>query len=292
MALIEYTLDGKLDRVQQAIDRIKAFDPIANGWDDKPYYVAYSGGKDSDAIRILFQLAGVKHELWHNHTTVDAPETVYYVRSIANMHYNYPELSMWELIVKIGMPPTRLARYCCEVLKEHGGEERISATGVRWAESNGRKINRGGVEVIAKKKKDSVILHADNDESRRLFEQCVVKGKRVVNPIVDWSDYDVWELLKHHGCHSNPLYQCGYKRVGCVGCPMAGGQAQKAEFEQQPKYKANYIRAFDRMLHVEGRVYAGNWQTGQDVYDWWVGDAPTKIDENAITMFDESEDDT
>ena len=56
-------------KVEKAIMRLKAFEPPDG------YYVAYSGGKDSDVIRILAQLAGVKHELVHNLTTVDAPET-------------------------------------------------------------------------------------------------------------------------------------------------------------------------------------------------------------------------
>ena len=54
-----------------AICRLKSFEP-----ENEPYYGCYSGGKDSDVIRILFNLADVKHELVHNLTTVDAPETV------------------------------------------------------------------------------------------------------------------------------------------------------------------------------------------------------------------------
>lgn len=60
---------------QKAIERLKAFEP-ADG-----YYLAYSGGKDSDCIKILAQLSGVKFEAVHNLTTVDAPETVRYVQS-------------------------------------------------------------------------------------------------------------------------------------------------------------------------------------------------------------------
>jgi phosphoadenosine phosphosulfate reductase len=100
MSLIENTLFGKTNKVDVAINRIKEFDPIKNGIMDEPYYVAYSGGKDSDAIRILFELAGVKYDLVHNHTTADAPETVYYIRSIKNIIINYPEISMWQLIEK------------------------------------------------------------------------------------------------------------------------------------------------------------------------------------------------
>ena len=82
MPLIENTLDGRRDKVKTAIERIKAFCPVSNGYMDEPYYAAYSGGKDSDALRILFEIAGAPHDLVHNHTTVDAPETVRYVRAI------------------------------------------------------------------------------------------------------------------------------------------------------------------------------------------------------------------
>lgn len=121
MSLIEYTLEGKTDKVKKAIERIKGYDPITNGYMDEPYYVAYSGGKDSDVLRILFELSGVRFDLVHNHTTVDAPETVYYVRSIPNIQISYPNTTMWALIVKKRMPPTRLVRYCCSELKETGG---------------------------------------------------------------------------------------------------------------------------------------------------------------------------
>lgn len=60
---------------QKAIERLKTFEPTDG------YYLAYSGGKDSDCIKILAQLAGVKFEAVHNLTTIDAPETVRYVQS-------------------------------------------------------------------------------------------------------------------------------------------------------------------------------------------------------------------
>lgn len=269
MALIENTLEGRVNRVDIAIKRIRSFDPLALGIMDQPYYVAYSGGKDSDAIRILCDLAGVKHELRHNHTTVDAPETVRYVRSIPGIRIDYPEQSMWRLIESKGIPPTRTKRYCCEAFKERGGEKRVVMTGVRWRESANRKKKRGSVEIQGKTKA-KLILNADNDDSRRMLETCRMKGKRVVNPIVDWSDADVWELLDYYGCKSNPLYQCGYHRVGCVGCPVSSNQFQ--ELEQYPKYKLNYIKAFDRMLarRREKGLTCDSWQTGEDVYRWWI----------------------
>jgi phosphoadenosine phosphosulfate reductase len=238
----------------------------------KPYYVAYSGGKDSDAIRILCQLADVPHDLVHNHTTVDAPETVYYVRSIPDIQIEYPKISMWNLIIKKQMPPIHTVRYCCAELKEAHGKNRFLMTGVRWSESSARRKMRGGLELLSSNPSKKLILNADNAENRQLLETCQLKGKRVLNPIIDWSDDDVWEFLNSYGCKSNPLYQEGCKRVGCIGCPLASIHQRRAEFKRWPKYFDMYLHAFKRMLMKNKSESI--WNTEYDVMDWWLRDKP------------------
>lgn len=285
------------EKEKTAIERLKAFEPQS-----EPYYLCYSGGKDSDCIRILASLAGVRHDIVNNHTTVDAPETVRYIRSIPNIQIEYPEKTMWRLIVEKLMPPTRLVRYCCEVLKERGGKGRVKVTGVRWAESTNRSNNHGIVTVIGKDKtmarlaeeygadyavsnKGGIIMNDDNDPNRRLVEHCYRTTSTMVNPIVDWSDSDVWEFMRHYGCESNPLYQCGYKRIGCIGCPMSTTNGMKKEFARYPKYKELYIRAFDRMIEErKRRGIETTWETGKDVMSWWLGE-----DKDQISMFEENE---
>ena len=272
-----------------AIDRLQAFEP-AEG-----YYLAYSGGKDSDCIKLLAQLAGVKYEAVHNLTTVDAPETVNYIKSQNDVRIekardrNGNHVTMWNLIARKKMPPTRLVRYCCSDLKEVGGKGRLVITGVRWAESKKRK-SRSDVVNIQGKSKDTqriadelgidyhsnkqggLVMNDDNDSGRRMVEQCYRTRKTMVNPIVDWTDEDVWEFLNHYGCQTNPLYECGFKRIGCIGCPMASKPQRVFEFERYPKYKEAYIRAFERMLErrkQEGKL-TNAWSDGQDVFDWWM----------------------
>lgn len=119
-----------------------------------------------------------------------------------------------------------------------------------------------------------LIMNDDNDVSRRMVEQCYRTTKTIVNPIIDWTDDDVWEFLRHYGCKSNPLYECGFKRIGCIGCPMAG-RHRYIEFERYPVYKHNYIAAFDRMLkhrEVLGKPANKGWETGLDVFRWWIGE--------------------
>ena len=283
-----------IQKEQKAIARLKAFEP-ADG-----YRLAYSGGKDSDCIKILSQLAGVKFEAVHNLTTVDAPETMRYIKSQPDIRIEKAydndgnHITMWNLIVKKLMPPTRLVRYCCDELKERSGYGKVLITGVRWAESSNRKNNSGVVQVLNKPKhtqkfadkigaeyhvssKGGIILNNDNDNARRLVEHCYAKQKTMINPIVDWDDNDVWDFLHHYGCKINPLYSCGFNRVGCIGCPIAA-RHQHAEFQRYPKYKQAYIRAFDKM--VKRRMELGkptSWKTGSDVFNWWVGEDVAQV---------------
>ena len=279
-----------LTKEKRAIQYLKAFEP-----ETEPYYLCYSGGKDSDVIRILASLAGVKHDIVNNHTTVDAPETVRYIRTIPNVIINYPKRTMWQLIVEKMMPPTRLMRYCCAELKERAGKGRVLITGVRKDESPSRAANGGVVKIIGKPKtiekaaieqgieyeltpKGGVVLNVDNAESRRFVEQCYRTTATLINPIVDWLHKDVWDFLNYYGCKSNPLYYCGFHRVGCVGCPMGGHCHMKNEFARYPKYQENYIKAFDRMLvRRKEREIPTVWNSGEEVFAWWIGDDPNQI---------------
>ena len=293
-----------LKKVQLSIERLKSFEP-----NDEPYYLCYSGGKDSDVIRILAELSGVKYELHHNLTSVDAPETINYIKTVPNVIIDIPHdkngnrVSMWSLIEKKGLPPTRLVRYCCSELKESGGKGRMKITGVRAAESVRRAQNAGLIKIIGKpvtvqrkaeeyqsdfefSSSGGIIMNMDNDENRRLVEFCYRTTMTMINPIIDWSDSDVWQFLNYYGCKSNPLYYQHCSRIGCIGCPMGGSKSQLRQFAIYPKYKKLYIRAFDRMLKSHSyktyKNFKCDWQTGKDVFDWW-----TDTDSNQLSFFDE-----
>lgn len=271
-----------------AIERLKTASEMSLQYYGQPLVITDSGGKDSQVCKELALLAGIPFEIMHNHTTADAPETVRFVRQEAkrfedlgikytiNMPvYKGQRTSMWGLIPQKLMPPTRLVRYCCSVLKEQGGSGRFISTGVRWDESKSRKDNRGIYERLGSTKANKIILNNDNDDKRMLFENCRLKAKRAVNPIIDWKDEDVYGFLEDAKAPMNPLYAEGWCRVGCVGCPMAGKKGRVAEFIRWPKYKSLYINAFDNMLEERKRrgKMNGSWRmgaTGRDVFNWWM----------------------
>lgn len=97
------------------------------------------------------------------------------------------------------------------------------------------------------------------------------KGDTVLSPIYYWTDADVWNYIRQNNIKTNPLYECGYKRVGCIGCPLATYKGRIKEFSDYPKYKTLYIRAFERMLSVRAEKGLENkWENGQEVFDWWI----------------------
>lgn len=220
------------------------------------------------------------------------------------IHFSIPEMPMRELIVKKEIPPTRLMRYCCKELKEGGGMYRKVVTGVRQAESANRKANQGAV-VVTKGAKDvakmaeehgvnftqtlreGVVLNYDDADSRIIVEHCYRTAKTLINPIAYWSNEDVWEFIHQQHLPYCKLYDEGFKRLGCVGCPLGNFAAQRCDFKRWPQYRKMYVRAFDKMLEARRKAGKTNknrlWTDGEDVMQWWTGyDANNNPDQIGI----------
>lgn len=270
-----------MDKEQAAIQRLQEASAMSFQIYGKPLIVTTSGGKDSSVCVALAQRAGIPFEVLHNHTTADAPDTVRFVRSefkrletdgrkcsLSMPVYKRKRTSMWELIPLQGVPPTRIGRYCCKLLKERNSRDSFIVTGIRWEESVNRKNNRGIYEAGRE-----IILSNDNDEKRQAFESCAVKAARVCNPIIDWTDRDVWDYIQAEKIPTNPLYEEGLTRVGCIGCPMAGTVGRYAQFARWPKYRNAYMMAFGKMLETRRRKCLKTlWETADDVFHWWMED--------------------
>ena len=133
--LIEQTLFGTVDKVQQAIDLLREHEP------PEGYYLCFSGGKDSTVIKALAELSGVKFDAHYQFTRIEPFEAQEFIRKYhPDIIWDYPPADMAELIVKNVIPPTRLVRYCCRCMKRCFGRGRVKITGLRGEESYGRSL--------------------------------------------------------------------------------------------------------------------------------------------------------
>jgi phosphoadenosine phosphosulfate reductase len=242
--LVENTFWGKRDKVDIAIQRLRQFEP------PEGYYLAFSGGKDSVTIYRLAEMAGVQFDAHYQITTVDPPELVKFIkRQHPGVERHRPEMSMFRLMLlpRHFMPPMRQARWCCEALKERGGEGRFVLTGIRWAESANR-------------------------QDRRMVEQCVPLHKRMLHPIIDWIDADVWQFIRQENVPYCRLYDEGFDRLGCILCPNECNPDRiQMQMDRWPQFVKAYINTFDKL--VQARKERGRkctWANGQEMFDWWI----------------------
>lgn len=297
------------EKIKDAEAVLKLAADMSRHYYDKPLIITYSGGKDSDVMLDIAKkcLNVGDFEVVNSHTTVDAPETVYHIREVfADLEsqgikteikkpvYKGERTSMWKLIKDMGIPPTRLMRYCCSVLKESTTPNRMVAFGVREEES----INRQGRDAFSirgqKGEEWRTLEHTfamyqidktgiDGSYECEIIKACKENKDTLVQPIYKFTIGDIWEYVKQNNVKMNPLYEKGYDRVGCIGCPMGNCKQQRKQFNDYPKYKENYIRAFDRMLEARRAknkpfIYKGmELQTGEEVMRWWLGENPKQV---------------
>lgn len=232
------------EKVDAAIALIREHEP------PEGYFLAFSGGKDSVVIYDLAVKSGVKFDAHYNNTQIDPPELRLFIR------WNYPDVdwippkkSMFELIEMHNYLPTRLMRFCCKYLKEHSGMGRTLLDGIRGAESTRR----------AKRKKTEKSYRGD---------------KVFVHAIFDWADGDVWKYIRDNSIAYCRLYDEGWSRIGCLGCPMGTKKQLEFQFERYPGLKKAYLRSVKAAFLNKPHKYFG---TDYELYfEWWMSKLSVK----------------
>ncbi len=222
---------------QHAIEIIQKYEP------PEGYHVAFSGGKDSVVVYDLVKKASVKYQTYFYCTTIDPPELLRFIRKeYPEVIWLRPKKSMYKLIIDKGLP-LRQSRFCCQHLKEYAGSGEVVITGIRWEESNSRKL-------------------------RNFYEKDNRGKKWFVNPIIDWEEWEVWEYTEKNNLPICELYEMGYSRIGCIGCPMAYYKQRQRELNHYPRFKNMYLKAIRKRME---RGFFKRFKDEHDVYEWWVG---------------------
>lgn len=291
---LERASEGLRKKILHSVELLQKAEKIALNYDaENGFYLAFSGGKDSQALYHITQLAGVRFHGHMNLTSVDPPEVIRFVKK------NYPEVelikpkkSIFQIAVEKQILPTMRVRWCCAEYKETAGAGKVTLIGIRKAES-ARRAKRNEVEINNRKfsgtlegldeyrqelkakrarrksKKDGVnITNADQEQTLGC-----ISGKEsiLISPIIHWTEKDVWEFLnKVMEVPHCSLYDEGWHRLGCIGCPMSSAKQKQIENVRYPHVKRNWIKAI-KAIRGGGKI--GQHRANSYQKDIWTANA-------------------
>lgn len=288
------------DKLRYSIDLLHKANDLALKYSDDGYYLAFSGGKDSQCLYHVAKLAGVPFKAHMNLTSIDPPHVIMFVkRQYPSVVLHKPVNSIYNIAVeKKFLLPSRIIRWCCAELKEGGGAGTVCLTGIRKAEST-KRAKRSSVEVSnrsfagnleqffewqleqVKKKLPNVNQDQFSQRERESEVRCVNgKDKIIINPIMDWSDRDVWHFLNDvvQVPHCE-LYDMGWHRIGCICCPISSYNHKIQELKMFPHVKRNWIKAIKRIRETcigDNMIINNYWGEGSEddkceqVFNWWI----------------------
>lgn len=291
-------------KVEHSIELLRKAEKLALAYDEENgYYLAFSGGKDSQCLYHVAKLAGVKFKAHMSLTSVDPPEVIRFVkREYPDVELAKPKKSIFQVAVEKQILPTMRVRWCCREYKEGAGAGKVTLIGIRHAEST-RRANRNEVEISAETKSRRYSGDLDGLDDFRKEKNKEKRGRKpagykevnitnadgervlgcirgretlLVSPIIEWTDDDVWEFLGALGVKHCELYDEGWKRIGCIGCPMSSPKQKQIEEKRWPHVKRNWIKAIKAIRN--GGVFKGEfiwWNIRADSRLWGVR-VPTK----------------
>ena len=258
---------GLRDKIVYSVNLLQKAENLALAYGGgSGYYLAFSAGKDSQALYHIAELAKVKFEAHMNLTSVDPPEVIRFVKqAYPEVDLIKPKKSIYQYAIEKQILPTMRVRWCCTEYKENAGAGRVTLIGIRHQESS-RRAKRNEVEISNRKfsgtlegldeyrqelkakrarrksKKNGVnITNADQEQTLGC-----ISGKEsiLISPIIHWTEKDVWEFLnKVMEVPHCSLYDKGWHRIGCIGCPMSSMKQKRIENLRYPHVKRNWIKA-------------------------------------------------
>ena len=283
---------GLRRKMLYSIELLRKAEKIAMNYDkDDGFFLAFSGGKDSQALYHIAELGGVKFKAHMNLTSVDPPEVIRFVKNYyPDVELVKPKESIYNIAIRRKILPTMRVRWCCAEFKESAGAGKVTLIGIRHEESS-RRSRRNEVEISSRKfsgtldgleeyrqeqkakearrksKKDGVnIMNADQEQTIGCIHG---KESLLISPIIHWTERDVWEFLNQvvQVAHCE-LYDEGWRRLGCICCPMSSVKHKRMEELRWPHVKRNWIKSIKAIRNGGGireRIYLVEHPSRQEI---------------------------
>ena len=255
-------------KLEHSVSLLRKAEGLAKMYDGEDgFFLAFSGGKDSQALYHVTKMAGVLFKGHFSPTSVDPPDLIRFIKNeYPSVEWGHLDFSIYQRAVERRILPTMRVRWCCADFKETAGAGKVTLIGIRKEES-ARRAKRHEVEVSNKKFSGSLdefddwsaeeIMRKQKRNSKRKInddefsvkqdsEVHCINGKDsiLISPIFDWTEKDIWYFLdKIIGAPHCKLYDEGYKRIGCILCPMSSPKSKQRDIGRFPHVKRNWIKA-------------------------------------------------
>lgn len=236
-------------KIDYSINLLKKSEEMALRLDpENGFYLAFSGGKDSQVLYHIAKMAGVKFKAHMNLTSVDPPDVIRFVKKqYPEVELIKPKMSIYDMALKKKILPTRNLRWCCAEFKEKTGAGKVTLIGIRNQES------------VRRSKRKEVSAHIKGNRMELTFDQwskheenmitCVKgKDKILLSPIIHWTEKDVWGFLNGNNIPHCPLYDEGYRRIGCILCPMSNYKQKIKDCQRFPHAKHKWLITIQKLI--------------------------------------------
>lgn len=262
------TLD---DKINYSIELLRKSEKMALKMDpENGFYLAFSGGKDSQALYHIAQMAGVKFKAHMNLTSVDPPEVIRFVKkNYPDVELIKPKMSIYDMALKKHMVPTRLMRWCCAEFKEMSGGGKVTLIGIRNQESP-RRSKRKEVSTQIKGTRTEETFDQWSEHKEKMVACASGKDKILISPIINWTERDVWEFLNSNNIPHCSMYDEGYKRIGCILCPMSNRKQKIRDCKRFPHVRHKWIQTIQKLID-EGYINH-NFQEAEFGFNWWISE--------------------
>ena len=273
--LLDYdTVMSKVSRplarkLEHSVELLRKSEKMALRLDpENGFYLAFSGGKDSQCLYHVAKLAGVRFKAHMNLTSVDPPEVIRFVkRNYPDVELIKPKMSIYDMAKKKHVLPTMRFRWCCAEFKETSGAGKVTLIGIRKEES-ARRAKRCEISANIKGKRTERNFDQWSEHEEKMVTCVGGKDKILVSPIIYWTERDVWEFLNVNNIPHCELYDEGYSRIGCICCPMSQPWQKAKEIKRWPHVKRNWINTIQWLKdngyskHVE--------ESAETNFRWWI----------------------